>query len=177
MQLTVLPASYSWSKDARGEHLQLWLQDLRKYRCVFWLRGCLGVGCTSLVIISTGGAWFSHFWEEPLMSSDIDAVFEQHVLEFIGHGDPNVAIARNGGAEYKSTLETVNNLGMLYKSQGKMKKSRSDTSASINRKEKSLRCWPLIDEILHCQYLEQLTVTSDIIEIACPGLGMLFALP
>ncbi|KKA18785.1 Uncharacterized protein T310_7252 [Rasamsonia emersonii CBS 393.64] len=43
-------------------------------------------GCTSVVIISEAGVWFSHFWESPSFEGD-DAQFESQVIDAIKSGD------------------------------------------------------------------------------------------
>lgn len=45
-------------------------------------------GCTSVVIISEMGVWFSHHWEAPSFEGD-DARFEREVLSTIRDGDPD----------------------------------------------------------------------------------------
>lgn len=53
-------------------------------------------GCTSVVIISETGVWFSHHWESPSFLGD-DSRFEREVLSTIGDGDPD-DLARMPGA-------------------------------------------------------------------------------
>lgn len=45
-------------------------------------------GCTSVVIVSEMGVWFSHHWEAPSFEGD-DARFEREVLSTIRDGDPD----------------------------------------------------------------------------------------
>ena len=45
------------------------------------------VGCTSVVIISEMGVWFSHHWEQEQFLAD-DTTFQQEVLGTIESGDP-----------------------------------------------------------------------------------------
>ena len=45
-------------------------------------------GCTSVVIVSELGVWFSHHWEAPSFEGD-DARFEREVLSTIRDGDPD----------------------------------------------------------------------------------------
>lgn len=53
-------------------------------------------GCTSVVIISETGVWFSHHWESPSFLGD-DSRFEREVLSTIEDGDPD-DLARMPGA-------------------------------------------------------------------------------
>ena len=53
------------------------------------------VGCTSVVIISEMGVWFSHHWEqEQFLASD--ATFQTEVLGTIENGDPASLVAMPG---------------------------------------------------------------------------------
>lgn len=45
-------------------------------------------GCTSVVIVSETGVWFSHHWEALSFLGD-NAKFEREVLSTIGGGDPD----------------------------------------------------------------------------------------
>lgn len=45
-------------------------------------------GCTSVVIFTEKGAWFSHHWEALSFKGD-DTRFELEILSTIGDGDPN----------------------------------------------------------------------------------------
>ena len=53
------------------------------------------VGCTSVVIISEMGVWFSHHWEQEQFLAD-DATFQKEVLGTIENGDPASLVAMPG---------------------------------------------------------------------------------
>lgn len=59
----------------------------------FFVQGL--VGCTSVVIISEMGVWFSHHWEEEQFLRD-DATFDERVLGAIEYGDPASFVAMPG---------------------------------------------------------------------------------
>lgn len=52
-------------------------------------------GCTSVVVISEMGVWFSHHWEAPSFLGD-DTQFEQQVLSTIEDGDPDDLVKMPG---------------------------------------------------------------------------------
>ena len=53
-------------------------------------------GCTSVVIISEMGVWFSHHWEREHFLEADDATFQREVLGAIEKGDPASFIAMPG---------------------------------------------------------------------------------
>ena len=53
------------------------------------------IGCTSVVIISEMGVWFSHHWEREQFLAD-DATFQKEVLGTIENGDPASLVAMPG---------------------------------------------------------------------------------
>ena len=53
------------------------------------------IGCTSVVIISEIGVWFSHHWEREQFLAD-DATFQTEVLGTIENGDPASLVAMPG---------------------------------------------------------------------------------
>ena len=65
-------------------------RDFEKSPRVLFVSGL--VGCTSVVIISEKGVWFSHHWEVNHFERD-DATFEKGVLKAIQYGDPASFIA------------------------------------------------------------------------------------
>ena len=64
-------------------------------------------GCTSVVIISEMGVWFSHHWEGNHFDRD-DATFEKGVLEAIQYGDPTSFVAMPGAFSLARGDEILN---------------------------------------------------------------------
>ncbi|KAI4210300.1 MAG: hypothetical protein LQ351_006824 [Letrouitia transgressa] len=65
-------------------------------------------GCTSVVIISEIGVWFSHHWEAPSFEAD-DETFDRQVLSEIRDGDPEDPVRMPGPYQFAQG-DTVNPL-------------------------------------------------------------------
>lgn len=92
-------------------------------------------GCTSVVIISEMGVWFSHHWEAPSFDVD-DARFEREVLSTIRNGDPDDPARMPGPsplAEEGGTLNPKSNVEIFISTPKNVDDGKERFESRVNK--------------------------------------------